>query len=321
MARITDQRSLGAGQGRRVGLGRRLRAEHGRGARLLHDVLDRAAAVDRDLGRRAGLRRARRRAARSSPAGGPDGDRARGHAGLLESVRKPAEGASRPRWSASLLLLIGATSVFGELQDALDRIWRAPVRVGPWDVGLAPGAPAVVRHDPGHRLPADGVAGGQRGTVRAAEVVGAGIRRLGECRAASSTSASSFVADHRGVRDDLQDHAARADRLAGRLDRRRRHLAAVHGRQVPDRPLHRQERHGFGLRRRRRRSSSCWSGSTTRRRSSCSARSSPGHMRTSSDPTRTPTRQAPRPRQATAASRAGIRRRNSASRPPAGRRP
>ncbi len=26
------------------------------------------------------------------------------------------------------VLLIGATSVFGELQDALDRIWRAPVR-------------------------------------------------------------------------------------------------------------------------------------------------------------------------------------------------
>ena len=29
-----------------------------------------------------------------------------------------------------VLLLIGATSVFGELQDALDRIWRAPVRAG-----------------------------------------------------------------------------------------------------------------------------------------------------------------------------------------------
>ena len=29
------------------------------------------------------------------------------------------------------MLLIGATSVFGELQDALDRIWRAPVMVGP----------------------------------------------------------------------------------------------------------------------------------------------------------------------------------------------
>ena len=27
-----------------------------------------------------------------------------------------------------LLLLVGATSVFGELQDALDRIWRAPSR-------------------------------------------------------------------------------------------------------------------------------------------------------------------------------------------------
>ena len=27
-----------------------------------------------------------------------------------------------------VLLLIGATTVFGELQDALDRIWRAPAR-------------------------------------------------------------------------------------------------------------------------------------------------------------------------------------------------
>jgi membrane protein len=27
-----------------------------------------------------------------------------------------------------VVLLVGATSVFGELQDALDRIWRAPVR-------------------------------------------------------------------------------------------------------------------------------------------------------------------------------------------------
>ena len=43
--------------------------------------------------------------------------------------------ASSPEKSMSatiigiVLLLIGATSVFGELQDALDRIWRAPVKV------------------------------------------------------------------------------------------------------------------------------------------------------------------------------------------------
>jgi membrane protein len=49
--------------------------------------------------------------------------------GLLESVREPSESVSGAVLGAALLL-IGATSVFVELQDALDRIWRAPVRVG-----------------------------------------------------------------------------------------------------------------------------------------------------------------------------------------------
>jgi membrane protein len=49
--------------------------------------------------------------------------------GLLESVRKPSESVAATIFGV-VLLLIGATSVFGELQDALDRIWRAPVRGG-----------------------------------------------------------------------------------------------------------------------------------------------------------------------------------------------
>lgn len=53
----------------------------------------------------------------------------------LISLSKPSHG-----WTAaaisSVVLLIGATSVFGELQNALDRIWRAPVRarMGPWQL-------------------------------------------------------------------------------------------------------------------------------------------------------------------------------------------
>lgn len=47
--------------------------------------------------------------------------------GLLASVSKPAEGMASTVVGV-VLLLIGATSVFGELQDALDRIWRAPER-------------------------------------------------------------------------------------------------------------------------------------------------------------------------------------------------
>jgi membrane protein len=46
---------------------------------------------------------------------------------LLESVSKPAESITA-MVVGTVLLLIGATTVFGELQDALDRIWRAPKR-------------------------------------------------------------------------------------------------------------------------------------------------------------------------------------------------
>lgn len=47
---------------------------------------------------------------------------------LLVSVRKPAEGSFATAVGL-LLLLVGATTVFAELQDSLDRIWRVPARV------------------------------------------------------------------------------------------------------------------------------------------------------------------------------------------------
>ena len=46
---------------------------------------------------------------------------------LLASVQKPAEGAAATALGV-VLLLVGATSVFGELQDSLDRIWHVPTR-------------------------------------------------------------------------------------------------------------------------------------------------------------------------------------------------
>jgi membrane protein len=54
-------------------------------------------------------------------------DAAQAIEGLLASVSKPAEGVASTLIGV-VLLLIGATTVFGELQDALDRIWRAPAR-------------------------------------------------------------------------------------------------------------------------------------------------------------------------------------------------
>lgn len=54
-------------------------------------------------------------------------DASRAVEGLLVSVSNPTEGLASTSIGLALLLL-GATSVFGELQDALDRIWRAPAR-------------------------------------------------------------------------------------------------------------------------------------------------------------------------------------------------
>jgi membrane protein len=59
-----------------------------------------------------------------------------------EAVQKLLESASRPAESTAAavaglaLLLVGATSVFAELQDSLDRIWRAPkrTRIGIWSL-------------------------------------------------------------------------------------------------------------------------------------------------------------------------------------------
>ena len=48
--------------------------------------------------------------------------------GLIKSANDPAKSAFATA-TGVVLLLIGATTVFGELQDALDRIWRAPAKV------------------------------------------------------------------------------------------------------------------------------------------------------------------------------------------------
>lgn len=47
---------------------------------------------------------------------------------LLSSVRDPTEGLAATAVGL-VLLLVGATTVFAELQDALDRIWRVPGRL------------------------------------------------------------------------------------------------------------------------------------------------------------------------------------------------
>jgi membrane protein len=60
-------------------------------------------------------------------------DAAKAVENLLISVNKPAKGIAATVFGIAAMAL-GATTVFGELQDALDRIWRAPARkaVGLW---------------------------------------------------------------------------------------------------------------------------------------------------------------------------------------------
>ncbi len=49
---------------------------------------------------------------------------------LLQNVNRPAQGVFGTLVGAAVLL-VGAMSVFGELQNSLDRIWRAPQRADP----------------------------------------------------------------------------------------------------------------------------------------------------------------------------------------------
>lgn len=53
-------------------------------------------------------------------------DAAKAIEAILTTVSKPSESITAALIGV-VVLLIGATAVFGELQDALDRIWRAPV--------------------------------------------------------------------------------------------------------------------------------------------------------------------------------------------------
>ena len=58
---------------------------------------------------------------------------ARAIEGLLKDVREPAHGLLAAA-AGGVALFVGATSVFGELQNALDRIWRVPRAPGGWNV-------------------------------------------------------------------------------------------------------------------------------------------------------------------------------------------
>ena len=94
---------------------------------------------------------------------------AKGIQDLLSSVSKPSTGILGTALGV-VFLLIGATSVFGELQDALDRIWRAPARA------KAGGLMTLVRT----RLLSFGMILGIAFLLMVSLVAGAGIAALGK---------------------------------------------------------------------------------------------------------------------------------------------
>jgi membrane protein len=87
--------------------------------------------------------------------------------GLLAGLSKPAQGLAGAAIGV-VVLGIGATTVFGELQDALDRIWRAPARArgGLWTLLRA-------------RLLSFGMILGIAFLLMVSLVVGAGVAALG----------------------------------------------------------------------------------------------------------------------------------------------
>ncbi len=93
---------------------------------------------------------------------------AKGIQELLRSVSKPSTGILGTVLGV-VVLLIGATTVFGELQDALDRIWRAPARA------TSSGLVTLVRT----RLLSFGMILGIAFLLMVSLVAGAGIAALG----------------------------------------------------------------------------------------------------------------------------------------------
>ncbi len=128
--------------------------------------------------------------------------------GLLESVGQRS--ASVPAAAFGLVVLfIGATSVFAELQDALDRIWRAPQR------HRSPGLWSLLRA----RLLSFGMILGIAFLLIVSLAFSAalralsrwwdpGIDQLDHLHRPDRAVAERRAADG-GVRDDLQGHAAR----------------------------------------------------------------------------------------------------------------
>ena len=229
-------------------LARRLRPEHGRRAGLSHAVFAGAADADRDCGRGPGLWRGRGARRGHGAAERADGRRrGAGRAGLAGERRQTRR--RRRRHGAGR----GAA-----VRGCHHGVRRTAGRAGPHLARahtvsqprlLQPGsrAAALVRHDSGDRLPADGFARCQRHPVAPGTMGGTGLWWLAGCGLGDQRHRGLW-AGGRNVRADLQGHAACARAVEGCVDRRTVHRRALHSGQVADRRLSRAQRRGLGLR-------------------------------------------------------------------------
>lgn len=156
---------------------------------------------------------------------------------LLVSVDRPSQGIAATLVGV-LLLLVGATTVFGELQDSLDRIWRVPARnqSNGW-IALLRARLLSFWHDSGHWLLADGVAAVKRGTGWHGALVESAVWRLaggGQCHPGHCWLFSGGG----DVCSDLQGDATGAGTVERCLDWCGVHLTAVHLGQGLNRGLH-----------------------------------------------------------------------------------
>jgi membrane protein len=133
-----------------------------------------------------------------------------------------------------VLLLVGATALFGQLQDAMNTIWEVQPKPGRGVMGFLK-----------DRFLSFGMVMGTVflllvsliASAALAAVVGPLRRPGGQRDRAGDHLRRLLRRHHRAVRDDLPLPARRQGRLAGRLARRRPDGAAVHHRQDGDRAV------------------------------------------------------------------------------------
>ena len=165
---------------------------------------------------------------------------------MLVSAQKPKEGAISSALSV-VMLLVGATTVFSELESDLNRIWRVPAskQSGIWTLlrtrVLSLGLVVTI----GFLLMVSLVA---NAALAAWGKYWSGWFFGVEVALQAANLVLSLAVFTLLFATDVQDIAPREDRLARCVDRRGGYFFAVLGRQISDRDVYRQDQRRLELR-------------------------------------------------------------------------